>query len=269
MRIIKNAIVTPEAAYYPSGGIVEGTQRIPTSHLMPYWQQDNAEICLSRIFDLQNTYSVAVPKALYAGRIPTHFGHFLLEGLPRLCDVGTFEAPVIGTVAKGVLPVGKAWMPEESMDWILSVIFDSINFVSPPTGVLLCVDNLYVPDLPLVLSQSCPEPWRMSDLISKIIQAARTKHPEITEIESLYLRYAGQNIAECEGHTPSDPTEPLSLQIAKVSMAKSLTGHAGSNTHISMFARQNAYTTWFWRHDFEQTNRNQLICDLVKTFNTF
>ncbi|MFB6305508.1 MAG: hypothetical protein ABEH43_00690, partial [Flavobacteriales bacterium] len=50
MELVKNAYVDRNGAYYQSGGLVVGSQRIPNDHPMEYWQQANQELTLSKDF---------------------------------------------------------------------------------------------------------------------------------------------------------------------------------------------------------------------------
>jgi len=43
MEIIKKGYVNRNGAYYNSGGLIEGTQRILMNHQSNYWQQGNSE----------------------------------------------------------------------------------------------------------------------------------------------------------------------------------------------------------------------------------
>lgn len=266
MKIIENAYATLDGAYYESGGLIEGTQRIPTNHPMPYWQQGNVENFLGIQKDSIKS-PIKIDAALYVGRIPTHFGHFLLEGLPRLCDAPIMNIPIVGYVTDGFLPNGIKATPRESIDWIINTVV-SKKFYTINEHTAFIVGKLYVPKLPIILSHSCPEPWRMSTIIEKIVKAARNKNKETPkEIDSLTLRTLNEKLDNTKEY--SNPNSHISKQIAKVSYAKNLFGLTGSNTHISMFAQKNCRTHWEQRGDFNQTDRNQLICDLVKTYNKF
>ena len=59
------------------------------------------------------------------------------------------------------------------------------------------------------------------------------------------------------------------LKIAKISFANELYGNVGSNTHLGIFAKKDAIINWTPRGSYEEGDRNQLICDLVKTYNNF
>jgi hypothetical protein len=272
MKLIKNAYVTQSGAYYSSGGLVVGSQRIPSNHLMEYWQQANIETSLALKIE-NNSKIKKVKEALYIGRIPLHFGHFLLEGMPRLCDVCTFKIPIIGfttkgLIPKGLIPKGIFTTPIESINWVIDILKNK-KLYQVSEKEIYQVENLFIPELPLQLSQSCAEPQRMTPMIKKIVEAARKKNSKISYIENLYLKRSNEKISKRNKHTISDPSDHISKQIAMVSYAKKLYGNAGSNTHISMFAHQTCRTNFNPRGDFQQTDRNQLICDLIKTFNDY
>lgn len=264
MEIVKNAFVNKNGAYYSSGGIIFGTQRITTKHLMKYWQQSNLEVCLA-INEFTN--AKVIPEAIYVGRIPTHLGHFIMEGLPRLCESVNMDIPIIGYITDGILPEGVLPTPNKDIRWVISAI-TSENFYEVNEKDLYQIGNLYVPALPIHLSMSCSEPWRMTDMITKIVNASRTKHSNAGIIEELYLQRYGEETKNIK-YTISNPNTELSEQIVAISYANKLYGNTGSNTHMSIFAKSNCLTQWVQRGDFQQTDRNQLICDLIKTFNTF
>ncbi len=265
IQIIEKAFVDSEAAYHYSGGIIEGSQRIPTNHLIDYWQGENKELTLSHDFKVEKSL-IKMKKALYVGRIPVHFGHFLMEGLPRLCEAINFDIPIIGHFNPGTVKPENQYKVDNVM-WLIETLVEE-PFIKVNENEFYRINKLFVPDLPLILSQSCAEPWRMTKAIKKIVKRARKENPDVKDnIKSLYLKRDDEK--DIQGHEISDSKMHISKQIAKVSYAKKLIGKAGSNTHLSIFARHNAYTNWTLRHDFLQTNRNQLICDLVKTFNKF
>lgn len=268
MKIINNAFVNRNGAYHISGGIIHSTQRIATNHLMEYWQQGNVETNLANKIeefkDIKHTSN-----ALYVGRIPTHLGHFILEGLPRLCDAPIINLPIIGYVTNGFLPEGILPTPINDIMWVVNSISSEV-FYEIGENETYQVENLYVPQLPIHLSQSCSEPWRMSQMIKKIVTSSRLKHYNIEPFETLYLkRYEEQLLDENFKYKLSNPKSELSEQIATISYAKKIIGKSGSNTHMSIFANQKCLTQWEQRGDFQQTDRNQLICDLIKTFNNF
>lgn len=265
MELVKDAYVDQSGAYYRSGGLIVGTQRIPNDHEMEYWQQANVETALAKI----NRPAKTVDTAMYVGRIPTHFGHFLLEGLPRLCDAVSLNVPTIGYITDGFLPEGIVATPREEIEWAIRSITTS-PFLALDKEDVFHVKTLLVPTLPIKLSHSCAEPWRMTPMIQKLIKKARSENKDIKKpIWGLYLRRSGENDIreECDGYVLSDPSDKFSRQIAKVSYAPKLMGVTGSNTHLSMFAPASCETTWFSRGDSQQGDRNQLICDLVRTYN--
>jgi hypothetical protein len=266
MEIIKNAFVNRNGSYYESGGIVDGTQRILTNHQTKYWQQGNVENMLA--IDVNNIINlIEIKEAIYVGRIPMHFGHFIMEGMARLCDVVNLDKPIIGYITMGYLPDGIKSTPEKEIRWFISCATDQY-FYEVNDDETYFVKNLFVPKLPYHLSQSCSEPWRMTNLIKKIVFDCRLKHSDINEIDVLYLKRNEEEVfyKEC---VISDPNSELSKQIAMVSKANKLIGKCGSNTHLSIFAKNNCFTEWTQRGNFNECDRNQLICDLIKTYNYF
>ena len=114
MNIIKNSYVNRNGAYYNSGGLVEGTQRILINHQSIYWQQSNVENHLSlNINEIKD--EIKIEEAIYIGRIPTHFGHFIMEGMARLCDVVNINKPIIGYITDGYLPEGIKPTPQKEI----------------------------------------------------------------------------------------------------------------------------------------------------------
>lgn len=266
MKIVDNSIVNRNGAYYNSGGLIEGTQRILLNHQTKYWQGGNVENYLSlNIDNIKN--KIRIDEALYIGRIPTHFGHFIMEGMARLCDVVNINKPIIGYITDGYLPEGIKPTPQKEIRWVIqSATNENIYEINEDETYL--VKTLYVPTLPYHLSHSCSEPWRMSSLIKKIVNHARMENYDINEIEKYYLsRY--EDVKENNNYIYSDPTEPISRQIAKISFANELNGKVGSNTHLSIFAKNNTKTNWISRGSYNEGDRNQLICDLIKTYNNF
>jgi len=275
MEIIKNGFVNQNGAYYNSGGIVNNSQRIPTNHLMDYWQQGNGIINLS-INKTEIINPIKIEKALYVGRIPLHFGHFIIEGLARLCEAANIDIPIIGYLTSGFLPSGIIPTPINDIRWVIKSITNEY-FYEINEGETYQVETLYLPKLPIVLSQSCSEPWRFTPMIKKIVTSALELYPDDfrkisnpTKIEKLYLRrYEEMNQTNIEPsiyNRESNPTDSLAKQISYVSRADTLLGVMGSNTHLSVFAKSSAKTIWTDRGDLN-THRNQLICDLIKTYN--
>jgi hypothetical protein len=266
MEIIKKGYVNRNGAYYNSGGLIEGTQRILMNHQSIYWQQGNSENFMAlNDDDVKN--EVYIDEAIYIGRIPTHFGHFIMEGLARLCDVVHFNKPMIGYITDGYLPKGIKPTPEKEIRWVIQAASSEPLYEINKNETYL-VETLYVPKLPYHLSLSCSEPWRMSTVINKIIHKARQNNPDLPKIDKYYLsRY--EDVKENNDYTYSDPTDSISMQIAKISVANELYGKIGSNTHLSLFARHNAKTNWTPRGSYQESDRNQLICDLIKTYNNF
>ena len=266
MDIIKNAYVNRNGAYFNSGGLIEGTQRISINHQTKYWQQANVENPLSLNID-DNEIKNNIGEAIYIGRIPTHFGHFIMEGMARLCDVVNLNKPIIGYITDGYLPEGILPTPQKEIRWMIQSATNE-HFYEINKNEIYLVETLYVPKLPYHLSHSCSEPWRMSQIIKKIVDCARSENIDVVEIKKYCLsRY--EDIKENSDFTYSDPTESISRQIAKISLANELYGKVGSNTHLSMFAKSETKTNWIPRGTYKEGDRNQLICDLVKTYNIF
>lgn len=254
MEIIKNAYVTQNAAYYNSGGIVMNSQRIHNNHPIPYWQQGNFETPAANNFENIKPKKI-IDQAIYVGRIPTHFGHFIMEGLPRLCDIVSMNIPIIGYATKGNLPPSNTnWIDKDSVDWVIKTLSNK-KFHEVCKDEVYQVKNLYVPYNPYHLSHSCSEPWRMSEMINKIVLKAIEDNPKIKQVRELDLpKYAYKKYPH------------ISKQIAKVAKADKITGDMGSNTHLSIFASHKAKTNWESRGHIE-TDRNQAICDIVKSYN--
>lgn len=266
MDIIKNSYVDRNACYHNSGGLIDGTQRILMNHQTKYWQQGNVENFLSlNIDNVKN--QIKIEEAIYIGRIPTHFGHFIMEGMARLCDVVNISKPIIGYITDGYLPEGIKPTPQNEIRWIIQSATNE-TFYEINEDEIYLVETLYVPRLPYHLSHSCSEPWRMCSIIKKIVDKARKENPDIVEIDRYCLnRY--EDIKENSNFEYSDPTESISRQIAKISVVNELFGKIGSNTHLSIFAKSETKTNWIPRGSYQEGNRNQLICDLVKTYNIF
>lgn len=266
MEIINNSYVNRNGAYYTSGGLIEGTQRILINHQTKYWQQGNIENFLS--LNLDNIKDeIKIGEAIYIGRIPTHFGHFIMEGMARLCDVVNVNKPIIGYITDGYLPEGIKSTPQKEIRWVIQSATKE-HFYEINENETYLVETLYVPKLPYHLSHSCSEPWRMNSIIKKIINCARSENNDVIELDKYCLtRY--EDIKENANFIYSDPTEPTSRQIAKISLANELYGKIGSNTHLSIFAKSEAKTNWIPRGSYQEGDRNQLICDLVKTYNKF
>jgi len=218
MNIVKQSYINRNGAYYNSGGLIEGTQRILISHQSKYWQQGNVENFLAIKPD---KIEVKIDEAIYIGRIPTHFGHFLMEGMARLCDVVNLNKPIIGYITDGYLPEGIKPTPQKEIRWVINSATNEFFYEIGDDNIYL-VETLYVPTLPYHLSHSCSEPWRMSSIIKKIVD-----------------------------------------------IANELYGTVGSNTHLSIFAKSDAKTYWTPRGSYQDSDRNQLICDLIKTYNEF
>jgi hypothetical protein len=261
--IYNNVYVTRTAAYRSNGAIIPGTQRISTEQPQKYWQGANIDVKLYKDFALYDEV-INIDSAVYVGRIPKHFGHFLLEGLPRMCDLINLKLPFVGYITEGCLPEGIKSMKVEEIYKMISLISSEKFYEIAENEIYFC-NTLFVPTLPVVLSHTVQDPVKMSTLINHIVVRCRDLHSDVLDIEHLHLNRLEEKISE----RSNDPNDPLTLQIAKVSRAKSLYGKAGSNTHLSMFAGKFTKLNWQNRNDPDQTDRNQLICDLIKTYNEF
>lgn len=236
---------------------------------MEYWQQANVETSMA--IDVKPLSDVEeVDEAMYIGRIPQHFGHFLMEGLPRMCDASSMQAMTIGHITKGFLPEGIQAMNIEDVRWAIYAATPK-HFIHLDESTVFKVSKLYVPTLPITLSRSCAEPWRMSNMIRWMVEAARRHNPDVERSESLYLQRLGEDGLEHldSSWKLSDTSSPLSAQVARISYAKRIGGTIGSNTHLGMFAHQTCETQWKPRGDWKQADRNQSICDLVKSYNEY
>jgi hypothetical protein len=190
-----------------------------------------------------------------------------MEGMARLCDVVNINKPIIGYITDGYLPEGIIPTPEKEIRWIIQVSTNE-QFYEIGDDETYLANTLYVPTLPYHLSHSCSEPWRMKTIINKIVNESRKANIDICEIEKYFLCRYEDNKENIE-YQYSSPTESISRQIAKISFADKLFGRIGSNTHLSMFAKWNAITNWTPRGSYREGDRNQLICDLIKTYNEF
>lgn len=223
MEIVNNAYVTRTGAYYSSGGLVIGSQRIPSDHSMEYWQQANVETSMA--IDVKSLSNVEeADEAMYIGRIPQHFGHFLMEGLPRMCDASTIQAMTIGYITKGFLPEGIQAMDIMDVRWAIYAV-TAKHFIELEENAAIKVSRLYVPTLPITLSRSCAEPWRMSNMIRWMVESARRNNPDVECSEKLHLTRVGELNELDPSWSCSDPSSPLSEQIARISYAKRIGGY--------------------------------------------
>ena len=271
MKLITNAYVTSNGVYNEQGGLIIGSQRISNNHPDVYWQQSNIELTLSKDitkFKIKKT----IPSVVFVGRIPRHFGHFIMEGLPRLCDVYKLNLPIICDIVTGNLPPDMRVLPVEDIKWVISCLTKKKIYKHPIKEEVYKVKNLYIPDLPFHLSHNCSEPERMKEMISKIISCVWKKHLKlpIKRIDNLYLIRDGEKLNKSlsKKYTIANTKAHISKQICDVSIADSLHGIIGSSTHISIFAHQNCLLRLTPRKHI-QAVRNQAICDLVKSYNDY
>lgn len=236
---------------------------------MRYWQQANSELTVSRTNRVGEI--VPIEEALYIGRIPTHFGHFIMEGLPRLCDIHEMKIPIVGYVTTGTLPPDKRPIPIDNVCGIIHMLSEEV-YHHVEVSFDYQVKKLYVPDLPYYLSYSCAEPWRMRDCIETIVTKCRQQNGDIENLsEDLWL---SRDDEMSEAKTPlmainaSNPFSDIKEQIASISIRSKLHGFVGSNSHASIFARQSCKSNFTSRGSWE-SDRNQAICDLVKSYNIY
>lgn len=256
--IYNNTIITQQAAYLENHSILLDSQRINLDQPQHYWQQANENLTLSKNLKPNKI----VKEAIYIGRIPLHFGHFLLEGLPKMHQLPFLNLPFIGYLTTGNLPENIFPMKESEARNLIKIISQN-QFIEILPDDQILVENLFFEKPPLTLSHTIHDPVKMSKLIKHITTKCKDLHP-MKEIEHLHLNRLDEPIEE----NSNNPNDPITLQIAKTANAKHLSGKAGSNTHLSIFAKNVTTTDWIPRKDPEQTDRNQLICDLQKTYNT-
>lgn len=264
MKIYNNCFVTQEGAFEENGALISGTQRIPFNHKMSYWQGANEKLNL--VQSLSVSHDCTKDEAIYVGRIPIHFGHFIMEGLPRLCDIHNLDIPIIGFTTRGSLPIDKRVMPIDDVNFILRCLIEKRKFYKIEENETYFIKKLLVPTLPFYLSYSCSEPWRMAPMIRLVVEKCREK-ANVSIKEKVYLSRDDEDYYKDDY---SSPYNHVSSQIALVSYADILGGKLGSNTHLSIFAKSNAITNWeINKNNSSEQMRNQAICDLVKTYNTF
>lgn len=255
--IYHNVIVNQNAAYKENHALILNSQRITLEQPHHYWQQANLDLSLSKILKPSKT----IQQAIYIGRIPLHFGHFLIEGLPKMVDLPFLNLPFIGYLTKGFLPPNIKAMEEDQARTLIKMISKN-KFIEIKENENILVKNLIFNDPPLTISHTVHDPEKMSKLILHITKECKKLHP-MNEIENLYLNRLDEELKE----NSNNPNDPITLQIAKVANAKSLEGKSGSNTHLSMFANKFTKTNFIPRNDPDQTDRNQLLCELIRMYN--
>lgn len=274
VQIFDNCYVNSLGAWDSSGVLIEGTTRISKNNREKYWQQANHEIKVSLNFkDIR--VSKRITKAFYLGWLPQHYGHFIMETLPRCRDWIDYNIPGIGDTGLGLLPERAMKTPKESSEWLLRAMSKNhlIGIKQYINESYIFVKKLYVGINPYNLSTNCPAPWRMSKIIEKIVNAARAENPSENEKERLYLKRHDESLDEIsEKKFQIDeivlPEMSISRQIAKISKARSLYGKAGSNAHACIWARADTELNFTDDRNYVDCRRNQAICQLVKTYNT-
>ena len=255
--IYHNTIVTQDAAYKENTAIIPFTQRISLDQPQHYWQQANQEIHLSKQFTPNKFYK----QAIYIGRIPLHFGHFLIEGLPKMSDLPFLDLPFIGYLTRGNLPPETNTLKESEARKLINLISKN-QFIEIETNDQIKVDQLFFSKPPLTISHTVHDPQKMSKLIKHITTECHKIH-NIQPIDTLYLNRIDEEILNIS----NDPNSELTLQIDKVANAKILLGKTGSNTHLSMFANNKTITNFTPRGNPYDTDRNQLLCELIRMYN--
>lgn len=275
MEIIENAIVDKDGAYYESGGLIYGTPRFPQDHKIKYWQQENKDIPLAKDFDDNEShykcnlkYNKKIDKAIYVGRLSTHLGHFILESLPKLSEAIMLDYPIIGKMEYNKSKNKSVKHSNKNIKWLFKTSTNN-NFFNIESDEIYMINKLFLPQRPILLSESCSEPWKMKSIINKIVIAARKRHKKIKNVDHLYLKRFNEDVINFNNYTISNPKEHISKQIAMISRAKNLYGIMGTNTHLSIFSQSITNCKWDKRGDFIERMRNQVICDLIKTFNEF
>ena len=114
---------------------------------------------------------------------------------------------------------------------------------------------------PYFFSGHVANPGDIASFIKKIKNYSLQKYPQ-EAIKELYLPQHDDN-----NFSYDKWPEIIFEQIAKFSVAEKLTGRMGSNTHLAIFANKDAICEFEKRGVTHETLRNQLICELVKTYN--
>lgn len=271
--------------YDSNGVLIQEALRLPHQNLNKYWSQwheaDNIKTKIDFDEVLENLKDENrlgfnyryVDECVFVGGVTNHIGHFILESLSKLTEAVLMpnKVPVCYFVGDAVLPEGITPCPKEEIATIVDAM--DINQLKIPTrGEFYIIDTLYVPEKPYILSHSCSKPWQSQKMISKIVEKAIELYP-MDYIDVLHLKRFGETEFD-PSHTISNPTLPLLEQISMIYHAKKLIGQVGSNTHMCIFAKYNTPTEWTVRKGsnsghYEESYRNQAICDLIKTFNKF
>lgn len=269
--------------YDKNGVLITDAIRLPKHNLNEYWSKYHSEDFLKSKIDLDEVqikeeYKCRfdykfIDECVFIGGVTNHIGHFILEPLALLAKANLMpnNTPIMYYLGDAVLPEDVLPCPKEE----IKTVVDSINLNQlniPKKGQFFHVSKLYVLDKPWVLSHSCPEPWVFKNTLEKIVNKAVDLYPMVT-IEQLYLKRFGEKEIN-KDYTYSNPNEPLLKQISRIYHAKKLIGQVGSNTHMCVFAKYDTETLWLKRDGtnsghYEESYRNQAICDLIKTYNKF
>lgn len=288
MKIYKNCFLFrgyEDVPYYPydyKGVLIREALRLPHHHPNKYWSNYHHHV--EDLIDMETILSYIkeenecgfnyfeIPECVYVGGITNHIGHFILESLSKLSEATMMSSiPTNYYIGDAVLPEGIVPCPKEE----IKTVVDTLGLTQleiPPKGAFYMVDTLYVPEKPYILSHSCSEPWKTTEMIKKIVSKAVKLYP-MEEIDILYLKRFGE-AEDNKGYTYSDPNLPLLEQISMIYHSRKLIGQVGSNTHMCVFAKYDTETEWKTREGgnsghYEESYRNQAICDLIKTFNKF
>lgn len=268
-----NVLVNKYGAYAKIGinqfSLIEGTSRISSKHPNEYWRNAYEEV--PKLIEV--TSHKNIPVAIYIGRIPLHLGHFIMEGLPKLNLIYAYSfnqnSKFIGYITKGILPSGDITaLNTEDVQQIMNIAMDDQDgyndrFYDCENENYMVEDFYYIPHekYPYFLSDHVANPSDIAPFIKKIKNYSLEKYSQET-IKELYLpRHDDDNFSYDKW------PENIFEQIAKVSVAEKLTGRMGSNTHLAIFANKDTICQFEKRGAAHETLRNQLICELVKTYN--
>lgn len=268
-----NVLVNKDGAYHHFGlgefGLINGTARININHPNEYWRGAYEET--PNIIKPHSHKNI--PVAIYVGRIPLHLGHFIMEGLPKINLISEYSfnqrANFIGYITEGILPSGSVTALDiNDVTQIINIAMDDKygyrhRFYDCEDMNYMVEDFYYITHekYPYFLSDHVANPGDITPLIQKIKEYSLKRYPQ-EAIKELYLpRHDDDNFSYDKW------PENLFEQIAKVSVAEKLTGRMGSNTHLAIFANKDTVCEFEKRGAAHETVRNQLICELVKTYN--
>ena len=237
-----------------------------------YWRQAHEDTTLSINYKevKDDTKKITQKRIFYLGCVSMHLGHFLLESLQKFIDIYNLPSniPVMCDISPGVLPKGIKHMPMEDVEWILRTFIKN-KIINPTIGDSSGYhgDTLYIPEQYVQLSSFCNAPNMFSDIIKVIVSAAR-ETSKVRPYGKIYLaRYETKD--NPKGFRKNNPKSKIYDQIARISYAKELMGDIGSNTHLSIFSTSGCKCTWTQNRKNTEGVKNQAICDMIKSFNTF